>query len=419
MAGDVVEVEQTLAGYAHRDSAVADIRAVDKSVMWRKLAREGRLLPERSDSLRVFDWTTRQSYWIHMLMGGEEMVSGDKALRVDVVQKGHERSATTFWVDRAGRILRVWQPARRVEQRLTDRLQAERWSPSAADEAIVLDRPIDRRAALDRLVVRLPETVADPNLWLEEDAWQRVYRDTTGRLLLSLERRQASPLPTRLPVGDAALRSYLSPSLCRSSNDPRVRAIAAQLRGMTATLGPLQCASGVGYTIIWCRAIRTCALNLPQKSWTIWREPAVNMRRSTWLCVGRAGIPVRASAGWVVGDGGTLVLHIWCQVFAGVWIDVDPTQSTEAIGAGYIKTSSGLLTPQGLRQMSAPLSRWMAAVDTLWVAEYEVEGRRYELRAAELFARAGEAERNFEDARAIDLYRKLTDCRGIAGVRKR
>jgi len=405
--GDVVEVEQTLAGYAHRDSAVADRRAVDKSVIWRKLAREGRLLPEQSDSLRVFDWTTRQSYWIHMLMGAEEMVSGDKALRVDAVQKGHERSATTFWVDRAGRVLRVWQPSRRVEQRLTDRMQAERWSPPAAEEAIVLDRPIDRRAALDRLVVRLPETVVDPNLWIEEDAWQRVYRDTTGRLLLSLERRQASPLPTRLPIGDTALRSYLSPSLYVHSNDPRVRAIAAQLKGNDRDAWTV--AVRIRRWVYDHMVPRNTNVRFKSSSEVLDdMEGTCSEYAALYMALCRAaGIPVRASAGWVIGDGGTLVLHIWCQVFAGVWIDVDPTQSTEAIGAGYIKTSSGLLTPQGLRQMSAPLSRWMAAVDTLWVAEYEVEGRRYELRAAELFARAGEAERNFEDARAIDLYHQI------------
>ena len=49
----------------------------------------------------------------------------------------------------------------------------------------------------------------------------------------------------------------------------------------------------------------------------------------------------------------------------------------------------------------------MAAVDTLWVAEYGFEGRRYTRRATELFARAGEAERNFEDARAVALYHQV------------
>ena len=54
--GDVVEVDQTLAEYVQRDSVVADESAVDKSLIWRKLAGEGRLLPDRSDSLRIFDW---------------------------------------------------------------------------------------------------------------------------------------------------------------------------------------------------------------------------------------------------------------------------------------------------------------------------------------------------------------------------
>ena len=104
-----------------------------------------------------------------------------------------------------------------------------------------------------------------------------------------------------------------------------------------------------------------------------------------------AGIPcVRALVGLWVTEGN------WYYRVSGLrrlLIDVDPTQDSEAIGAGHIKTGSGLLTLHGLRQLSAPLSRWMAAVDTLWTAEYGVKGRRYTRRATELFARAGEAER--------------------------
>ena len=405
---DVVVVEQTLAGYVQRDSAVAGESAVDRSVIWQKLAGEGRLLPDRSDSLRVFDWTTLQSYWIHMRMGAEEIVQGDKTLRIDVVQKGHEAYATTFWVNRVGRVLRVWQPARRVEQRLTDRFHAERWSPPAADKAIVLDRPIDSRSDLDWLVVELPDDAFDSGTWIAEDPWQRVYRDTTGRLLLRIERRQASPEPTRSHLDSAALRPYLSPSLYVHPNDSRVRAIVAQLEQH-------------GDWDAWSVAMRI-------RRWVydnmVPRDTNVRFKSSSevmedmegtcseyvvlYMALCRAaGIPVRASAGWVVGDGGKLVLHVWCQVYAGSWIDVDPTQDSEAIGAGYIKTGSGLLTLHGLRQLSAPLSRWMAAVDTLWTAEYGVKGRRYTRRATELFARAGEAERNFEDARAVALYHQV------------
>ena len=406
--GDVVEVEQTLTGYTQRDSAVADESAVDKSAIWRKLAGEGRLLPDQSDSLRVFDWPTRQSYWIHMRMGAEEIVLGDKTLRIDVVQKGHETYATTFWVNRVGRVLRVWQPALKVEQRLTDRIHAERWSPSAADETIVLDRPIDSPQDLDWLVVELPDDASNSRTWIGDDPWQRVYRDTTGRLLLRIERRQASPEPTRSLLDSAALRPYLSPSLYVHPNDPRVRAIVARLEEH-------------GDWDVWAVAMRI-------RRWVydnmVPRDTNVRFKSSSevledmegtcseyavlYMALCRAaGIPVRASAGWVVGDSGKLVLHMWCQIYAGSWIDVDPAQDSEAIGARYIRTGSGLLTPHGLRQLSAPLSRWKAAVDTLWTVEYGVEGRRYTRRATELFARAGEAERNFEDARAVALYHQV------------
>ena len=406
--GDVVEVEQTLAGYVQRDSAVADESAVDSSVIWRKLAGEGRLLPDRSDSLRVFDWTTLQSYWIHMRMGAEEIVQGDITLRIDVVQKGRESYATTFWVNRVGRVLRAWQPARKVEQRLTDRIHAERWSPPAADETIVLDRPIDSRSDLDWLVVELPDDAFNPDLWIAEDPWQRVYRDTTGRLLLCLKRRQASPEPMRSPLDNEALRPYLSPSLYVHPSDSRVRAIVDQLKE-----------HGDRDTLAVAMRIRRWVYDhmVPRNTNVRFKSSSEVLENMEGTCseyavlymalCRAAGIPVRASAGWVVGDGGKLVLHIWCQVYAGFWIDVDPTQESEAIGAGYIKTGSGLLTPHGLRQLSAPLSRWMAAVDTLWIVEYGAEGRRYTRRAAELFTRAGEAERNFEDARAIALYHQV------------
>ena len=99
----------------------------------------------------------------------------------------------------------------------------------AADKAIVLDRPIERRSDLDWLVVELPDDAFNSGTWIAEDPWQRVYRDTTGRLLLRIERRQASPEPTRSHLDSAALRPYLSPSLYVHPNDSRVRAIVAQL----------------------------------------------------------------------------------------------------------------------------------------------------------------------------------------------
>ncbi len=405
--GGIVAIEQRLAGHVQRDSAVFADDVVDRSIMWHKLVAEGRLLPDRIDSLLVFDWGTRQSYWIHLDMGLEKIVEGERLVEVVVGQRNGAGQETRYWVDRQGRVARAWQPSRGVEQRRVERRRAERWSRPAADRHIALDRAIDFPAELDQLVVELPDVVANVDEWLVEDAWQRVEIDTMGRRLLRLEKRRPPQIESTLPFNDASLKPYLLPSLYVQSDDVRMRALADSLRGDARD--------------VWTVAMRLRRWvydHMDPRDTNVRFKSAVEVLEdmegtcseyaALYMALCRAAdIPVRASVGWVIGPQGNLILHIWCQIYAGEWVDVDPSQSGEVVGAGYIKTGNGLLTMQGLRQLSAPLSRWIDAVDTLQVTAYSKGKRRYLRSAAELFAAAELAERNFEEERAIELYHQV------------
>ena len=405
--GDVAAVERALAGYVVADSVQLDGGAIAPEALWLSLAREQRLQPGRSDSQRTVDITDGQGRWIYLNMGAERDVQGRTAIEVALSSARNGAPEIVAWVEHSGDVVRIYQPGTRVEWVVADEQRARRWAHSSTERGPVLDRAIAHLSKVDSLVLELPIAVGDPRALLVRDAWQRVERDDEGSWSLHVFKRTVEPPSRRLPLDDSTLRPYLAPSLYVQADDPRVRALALALRGEERDAWKVAM-----------RLRRWVYDNMLPRETNVQFKSALEVLddmegtcseyAALYMALCRAaGVPVRASVGWLIGSGGQLVLHIWCQVYAGEWVDVDPSQSAEVVGVDHIKTGNGLLTVRGLRQLGHSLTRWIASVDTLSVVEYRSDGIRFSRSAAELYAAAVEAERNFDDPRAVELYHQI------------
>ncbi|MFT7696087.1 MAG: outer membrane protein assembly factor BamB, partial [Candidatus Latescibacterota bacterium] len=232
--GHLLAVQRTLAGYELADTVVVEEGAVLPSVALLKLAREGRIRPGRRDSLRVVDLAAGNHRWLYVTFA-----EGGQAAKEHVAEARMTYDGTfsrdmewVVWLDQAGRSVRAQQSIFHSEERRTDAQQARAWMAPIVERGLVLDRTIDDPGSVDWLVLQLPAVVGDPRQLLVEDDWQRVYRDSTGRWLLRIERRShREKEPAELPIDDVAWQSYLASSLYIQADDPRVRDLALKLRG--------------------------------------------------------------------------------------------------------------------------------------------------------------------------------------------
>lgn len=405
-----LRVQRSVAGYALTDTIAVEVGAVLPSVALLKLAREGRIRPGRRDSLRVVDLAMGNHRWLYVAFGEETEIAKEKAIEVSLAYDGNplRDMDLVFWVDEWGRSVRAEQPLLRVAERRVDAQQARSWAAPAVGRDLLLNRSIDDPASVDWLVLQLPVAVGDPRPLLIEDDWQRVYRDSSGRWLLRVERRlYGDSEREKLPIDDAVLKPYLASSLYIQADDPRVRELALTLRGDERD--PWQIAMRLRQWVYDHMVPRNTNIRFKSTLEVLQdMEGTCSEYTALYMALCRAaGVPVRACVGWVISTNGHLVLHIWSQVYVGRWIDVDPSRPGEEIGATHIKTGEGLLTAAGLRHLGSPLGLWMALADTFNVVEYGRADAYFSEEAAALYEEAEAADRNFEEARALELFHQV------------
>jgi len=407
--GHALVVKRTLAGYELADTVAVEEGAVLPSVVLLKLAREGRIRPGRRDSLRVVDLAAGNHRWLYVRFGKNIDTAGESATEVfmaydETLSRDME---LVVWVDPLGRRVRAEQSIFRSKEQRADAQQARSWIAPTAARDLALDRTIDDPAGVDRLVLQLPADVGDPRRLLVEDDRQRVYRDSTGRWLLRIERPLLGDKKSeQLPFDEAVWQPYLASSLYIQADDSRVRELALRLRGDERDAWKV--AMRLRQWVYDHMVPRNTNVRFKSTLEVLQdMEGTCSEYTALYMALCRAaGIPARACVGWVVSTKGRLVLHIWSQVYVGRWIDVDPS-SLERVGATHIKTGAGLLTAAGLRDLGAPLSLWMAQADTFKIVEYRIGDTRFSGVATALYESAEDADRNFEEVRALELFHQV------------
>lgn len=405
--GDTLRVEQRLAGYVVREEAVVGRDLLLPEVALLGLARQGRLVSGRRDSVLVFDYATLGKKWLHLVCGSVEPAPAGPALALRLrraVPPLGELEVLT-WVDEQGRSVREQVPWLGTEQVRAREDQACRWSPPGPARRVWLDHPVGDPAQLEELVLDLPATLGDPKSLVVEEERQQLRFGPEGKAQLTLRPGREEGGDLRLPIRDPALTSYLESSLYIQAEDPRLQALAQRLRGEEDDAWKVanRLRQWVYDQMIPRRTDVTfkSALEVLEDMEGTCSEYAV-----LYLALCRAaGVPARACVGFLA-SGQELVLHLWTQVYVGRWIDVDPSWRTGRVSAAYLKTGQGRLAAD-LEILNLPLALWLARADTVAVREWRAGARHFLAAAEVLFAEAQQAERQFQDEQAQALYRQL------------
>jgi len=406
--GDSLHVERGVA--EHRIAAAAKIAAaaVPVEVALLKLWHEGRVRKGRRDSLYIVDYDYLTSRKLRFDVDVAENLIADARFRVRISTVADSlREERLVWVDAKGRPLRQLNPRTGAEELRVDETRARSWVPPGRGRSAWLSHPLEDPSAIEELVVVLPDSLQE--LEFVEDRRQELRVGADGRMQLIV---RSVPYAGRgaleIPIRGAEWAPYLESSLYIQAADPRIRALALRLRGTERDA--------------WKVALRLRRWvydhMVPRNTNVRFKSTLEVLEDMEGTCSEYAvlfialcrsvGLPARAAVGFLVAESGELVLHIWAQIYAGEWIDLDPSWSAERVDAAHIKTGQGLLTASELRRLNGSLLEWLAQVDTLELVEYRARGQRFSSRAEDLFTEAREAEKNFDDARAQELFHQIT-----------
>ena len=408
--GDSLRLEQRLADYVVREEVKVGKEVLLPEVLLLKLAEEERVASGRRDSVRVFDYASLEPRWLHLAFGEvEETPAGRaRAVRMRYAEPFVEGVEVFAWIDAQGRKLQRRVPLLATGQVRVSQAQALTWASPGEERQVFLDHPIEESGTIEELVLNLPSSLGDPRRLLVEDERQQVRVDSSGQARLVVRRvAYGGEGALRLPIREPQVTPYLEPSLYIQSEDRRIRELAQRLRGSEQD----------SWKVV--KRLRRWVYDqmIPRETNVRFKSTLEVLEDMEGTCseyavlfmalCRAADLPVRACVGFLVSRTGELVLHIWTQVYVGRWVDVDPSQSEDAVSALHIKTGQGRLTGADMQRLNLPLRLFLVRADSLGLREYRTGRERFLGVAEELFVEAEKAERNFQDERAQELYHQL------------
>ena len=145
----------------------------------------------------------------------------------------------------------------------------------------------------------------------------------------------------KLPVDRAQFGAELAPSVFVQSDDPRIRALAAEIVG--SERDAYAAARKINRWVFKnLRKVGSAALSNAVETLAS-REGDCTEHTVLFVALARAaGLPARECAGLVAIERGEgLYYHAWPEVWVGQWIAIDPTLGEDLADATHIKFSQG------------------------------------------------------------------------------
>lgn len=344
-----------------------------------RLALAGELKPGRTHTITVFDPVALAERRVTMTVQAETtFVVSDSAaydstartwmpVRFDTVrafriaQTTGGSGATTVWIDREGRIVRVEAPSgftmerqafelayQEFRERDTTRMAAA--STASRPGAVVGATALMARVALPgpreaRRSLRVRMVGARIDGLRLAGAHQRLAGDT-----LLVERAPASALTARysLPARDSAggesFAAFLRPEPLIQSGDRRILALARQIVG--SERDPGRAARLIGDWVHE-HLDRRGEATLPSAVHVLeQRRGDCNEHTLLYVTLARAvGLPARTAAGLLYLHG-HFYYHAWPEVYLADWVPVDPTLGQFPADAAHLRFSTGALARQ-------------------------------------------------------------------------
>ncbi|MBI2503308.1 MAG: PQQ-binding-like beta-propeller repeat protein [Candidatus Latescibacteria bacterium] len=404
--GDQVRLEQHLDGRTVQRQVTTETGAVLAEVALLKLVRENRTQVGRHDSLRIFDPSSETTGTLYVDFEAGE---GEAAF---LARLGSEPGGgdVLCWLDAQGRQVHRQVPLVGGEEVRVSAAQACAWGMPGPDKGVWLDYPVPAPAKIERLVLELPSHLL--GLLVVQDERQQVVEGMDGRLRLAVQRLEDRHRDAaRLPILAPGLEPFLQPSLYVQSDDPRIRELAAELRGQERDAWQVVLRL---QRWVYDRMTPTETAVRFKSTAEILAEMEGTCSEYTVLFLSlcrAAGIPARACAGLVASPSGMLIPHLWAEVYVGYWASVDPTWDEVEVDAVHIQFSAGDLAPQTVGRLNSPVGLFLAFADTLKLGEYFTGETRFLGEAEGLFVQAGAG----PPGRGSPVFLPTPDAGGGAG----
>ncbi|MGA9769677.1 MAG: transglutaminase domain-containing protein [Blastocatellia bacterium] len=170
---------------------------------------------------------------------------------------------------------------------------------------------------------------------------QNVEKRTEEEMILSVRpRRPASVGRFELPISNAELAPYLKPTSLIRSDDKRVIEKAREIVGEDRDAWSVarKLSDWTFKNLKWKRVDNADSVDTLAT-----READCLEFSQVFVAMSRAlGLPARIVTGMAYGDG-SFGGHAWVEVYAGRWIELDPTWGTDFVDATHVRSASGEL----------------------------------------------------------------------------
>ncbi|HEX7772377.1 MAG TPA: transglutaminase domain-containing protein, partial [Pyrinomonadaceae bacterium] len=210
--------------------------------------------------------------------------------------------------------------------------------------------PITDQKRLSRLVMRVRAKAPGPIENIKDDiktADQTVEQKSATELLLTINpRRSATEKSVELPVKDPELETYLKATPEFAADNQQVKDKAREIAGNDRDAWSVarKLADWTHENLEWKHVANADASQTLAS-----READCSEFSALFVSMARSlGLPARIVSG-LAYSGNSFGGHAWVEVWAGRWIELDPTWGTHFVDATHIRnTSSSLVTSAAL-----------------------------------------------------------------------
>ena len=204
--------------------------------------------------------------------------------------------------------------------------------------------PIADQNRVSSLLLRLKAKAAGPIEDIKDDVKnsdQTVEQKSATELLLRIAARRAEPeKAVELPVKDPAFAPYLKATAEFGADDEQVKKQASEIAGEDRDAWSVarKLADWTHQNLEW-----KAVANADARQTLATREADCSEFSALFVAMARSlGLPARLVSG-LAYSGNSFGGHAWVEVWAGKWIELDPTWGTHYVDATHIRNESSAL----------------------------------------------------------------------------
>jgi Flp pilus assembly protein TadD len=209
--------------------------------------------------------------------------------------------------------------------------------------------PITDQKRLSSLVVKVRAKAAGPIDNIKDDIKtpdQTIEQKSAKELLLTVAARRGGEKAIELPVKEPEFAQFLKATTEFAVDDPRVKDQAREIAGKDrdAWTVALKLADWTHKNLEW-KYVATASAGQTLAT----READCSEFSALFVAMARSlGLPARMVTG-LAYSGNSFGGHAWVEVWAGKWVELDPTWGTHFVDATHIRdTSNALVMASGL-----------------------------------------------------------------------